>query len=54
VQSNAPIAALNELWMACPVANGKYVRPAAEVEGRLGELGKIEFRVRKPSVWGST
>jgi 5-aminolevulinate synthase len=26
----ALIAALKELWMACPVANGKYVRLAAE------------------------
>jgi 5-aminolevulinate synthase len=34
VHSNAQIAALiaalKELWMACPVANGKYVRLAAE------------------------
>jgi 5-aminolevulinate synthase len=34
VHSNAQIAALiaalRELWMACPVANGKYVRLAAE------------------------
>jgi 5-aminolevulinate synthase len=29
-QIAALIAALKALWMACPVANGKYVRLAAE------------------------